>query len=130
MSWSLTCPASFAAILKPAGRHIRSRWKRMCSIPTRCDRSRVGTRAVKPLPRQKRLLLHSRKQMPREAQMADLVTLNVAKLYLRVDGDDEDETHAALITAASGAVVVVATDWVWEGGVQDVERIGGGKSSD
>src|SRR3546814_2833575 len=42
--------------------------------------------------------------MPREAQMADLVTLNEAKLYLRVDGDDEDDTIALLIAAASDAV--------------------------
>src|SRR3546814_13560562 len=97
----------------------------MCSIPTRCARSRVRTRAVKPLPRQKRLLLPSRKQMPREAQMADLVTLNEAKLYLRVDGDDEDDTNALLIAAASDAVRDVATGWDGEGDVPEIGRASG-----
>lgn len=44
--------------------------------------------------------------------MADpLVTLTDAKLYLRVDGDDEDATITLLIAAASDAVRDVASDW-------------------
>lgn len=51
--------------------------------------------------------------------MADLVTLGEAKLYLRVDGNAEDDTIALLIAAASDAVRDVASDWDGEGTVPD-----------
>lgn len=51
--------------------------------------------------------------------MADLVTLTEAKLWLRVDGDDEDSTIQLLIAAASDAVRDVATDWDGTGTVPD-----------
>ncbi len=51
--------------------------------------------------------------------MPDLVTLEDAKLYLRVDGDDEDDTIGLLIAAASDAVRDVASDWDGEGDVPD-----------
>ena len=54
-----------------------------------------------------------------EAAMTDLVTLNEAKLWLRVDGDDDDGTIALLIAAASDAVRDVASDWAGEGTVPD-----------
>lgn len=47
--------------------------------------------------------------------MADLVTLEEAKLYLRVDGSIEDDTIAALVTAASDAVIEIANTWDGEG---------------
>lgn len=47
--------------------------------------------------------------------MADLVTLEEAKRYLRVDGSDEDATIALLIAAASDAVRDIAADWNGEG---------------
>jgi uncharacterized phage protein (predicted DNA packaging) len=44
--------------------------------------------------------------------MADpLVTLAEAKLFCRVDHDEEDTTIAMMIAAASDAVRDVATDW-------------------
>jgi hypothetical protein len=43
--------------------------------------------------------------------MADLVTLDEAKEFLRVDSDDEDATIYALIAAASDAVSEIATEW-------------------
>ncbi|MGB5903073.1 MAG: head-tail connector protein [Xanthobacteraceae bacterium] len=51
--------------------------------------------------------------------MADLVTIEEAKLYLRVDSDDDDDTIAILIAAASDAVRDVASDWDGEGEVPD-----------
>lgn len=51
--------------------------------------------------------------------MADLVTLSEAKLYLRVDHNDDDTTIALLVSAASDAVRDVATDWDGEGTVPD-----------
>ena len=41
----------------------------------------------------------------------DLVTIEEAKLWCRVDSDDEDETFATLIGAASEAVLSVADGW-------------------
>ncbi|MBH0114207.1 phage gp6-like head-tail connector protein [Novosphingobium sp. YJ-S2-02] len=43
--------------------------------------------------------------------MADLVTLAEAKLWLRIDGDDEDSTILLLIAAASEAVLTTADGW-------------------
>jgi uncharacterized phage protein (predicted DNA packaging) len=52
--------------------------------------------------------------------MADpLVTLDEAKLYLRVDGSDEDSTIELLVAAASDAVRDVASDWDGTGDVPD-----------
>ncbi|MFA7586321.1 MAG: head-tail connector protein [Novosphingobium sp.] len=51
--------------------------------------------------------------------MVDLVTQAEAKLWLRVDGDDEDGTIALLIAAASESVLDVATGWDGEGDVPD-----------
>lgn len=51
--------------------------------------------------------------------MTDLVTLSEAKLYLRMDADDENSTIAILIAAASDAVLDVANDWDGEGDVPD-----------
>lgn len=52
--------------------------------------------------------------------MADpLVTLEEAKLFLRLDSDDEDDTVELLIASASDAVRDVATDWDGEGDVPD-----------
>lgn len=43
--------------------------------------------------------------------MADLVDLDEAKAFLRVEGDDEDATIMLMIAAASDAVRDVASDW-------------------
>lgn len=43
--------------------------------------------------------------------MPNLVTLAEAKLFCRVDGDDEDMTFEILIAAASEAVCEIATEW-------------------
>jgi uncharacterized phage protein (predicted DNA packaging) len=43
--------------------------------------------------------------------MPNLVTLAEAKLFCRVDADDEDATFEILIAAASEAVCEIATDW-------------------
>jgi uncharacterized phage protein (predicted DNA packaging) len=52
--------------------------------------------------------------------MADpLVTLEEAKLFLRLDSNDEDDTVELLIASASDAVRDVATDWDGEGDVPD-----------
>jgi uncharacterized phage protein (predicted DNA packaging) len=52
--------------------------------------------------------------------MADpLVTLEEAKLYLRVDGTDEDSTIELLIAAASDAVRDIADGWDGTGDVPD-----------
>ena len=42
---------------------------------------------------------------------SDIVTLQEAKLFCRVDGDAEDGIFAVLIGAASDAVVDVADGW-------------------
>jgi Phage gp6-like head-tail connector protein len=51
--------------------------------------------------------------------MADLVTIEEAKKFLRVDSDDDNTTIALLISSASDAVRDVATDWDGEGDVPD-----------
>lgn len=51
--------------------------------------------------------------------MADLVTLEEAKAYLRVEYANDDALIAVLISAASDAVRDVATDWDGEGDVPD-----------
>jgi uncharacterized phage protein (predicted DNA packaging) len=52
--------------------------------------------------------------------MADpLVTREEAKLFLRLDSNDEDDTVDLLIASASDAVRDVATDWDGEGDVPD-----------
>lgn len=51
--------------------------------------------------------------------MADLVTLDEAKMFIRVDHSDDDAMIAMMITAASDAVTDVATAWDSEGDVPD-----------
>lgn len=51
--------------------------------------------------------------------MANLVTMEEAKLYLRVDGNHEDGTLAILIGAASDAVSGMADLWDGTGNVPD-----------
>lgn len=51
--------------------------------------------------------------------MADLVTLEEAKLFIKIPNEIEDPVIAMLITAASDAVRDVATDWDGEGEVPD-----------
>lgn len=52
--------------------------------------------------------------------MADpLVTLAEAKLFCRVDADDEDATIALMIGAASDAVRDLATGWDGQGDAPD-----------
>lgn len=43
--------------------------------------------------------------------MIELVTLDEAKLFCRVDSIDEDETIATLIGAASAAILDIADAW-------------------
>jgi len=43
--------------------------------------------------------------------MTEIVTLEEAKLYIRVDSDHEDEIIIMLIEAASEAVMAVADAW-------------------
>lgn len=43
--------------------------------------------------------------------MADIVTLDEAKAWLRVSGDDEDSTIALLIASASDSVSEMADLW-------------------
>jgi hypothetical protein len=51
--------------------------------------------------------------------MTDLVTLEEAKGWLRVDGTADDTTIALLIAAASEAVAETADAWDGEGDVPD-----------
>lgn len=53
------------------------------------------------------------------SETALIVTLAEAKLYLRIDGADEDDTIDLMISAASDAVRDVATDWDGTGDVPD-----------
>ena len=43
--------------------------------------------------------------------MPNLVTLSEAKLFCRIDSDDEDATLEVLIAAATDAVRDIASDW-------------------
>lgn len=49
--------------------------------------------------------------------MADLVTLEEAKEFIRVMADDEDATIGILVSAASEAVRAIADGWDGEGDV-------------
>lgn len=51
--------------------------------------------------------------------MVDLVTLDEAKMFIRVDHSDDDAMIAMMIAAASDAVADVATGWDGEGDVPD-----------
>lgn len=51
--------------------------------------------------------------------MADLVTLDEAKIFIRVEHSDDDAMIAMMIAAASDAVNDVATGWDGEGNVPD-----------
>lgn len=51
--------------------------------------------------------------------MADLVTLDEAKMFIRIEHSDDDAMIAMMITAASDAVTDVATAWDGEGDVPD-----------
>lgn len=51
--------------------------------------------------------------------MTALVTIEEAKEWLRVDGDDEDATIALLIGAASDAVMEIADVWLLTPDVPD-----------
>ena len=51
--------------------------------------------------------------------MADLVTLEEAKVFIRVDHSDDDAMIAMMIAAASDAVADIATGWDGEGTVPD-----------
>jgi len=51
--------------------------------------------------------------------MVDLVSLDEAKMFIRVEHTDDDAMIAMMITAASDAVTDVATGWDGEGVVPD-----------
>lgn len=51
--------------------------------------------------------------------MADLVTLEEAKMFIRVEHSDDDAMIGMMVSAASDAVADVATGWDGEGAVPD-----------
>ncbi len=51
--------------------------------------------------------------------MADLVTLDEAKVFIRVDHSDDDAMIAQMVSASSEAVLDIATGWDGEGDVPD-----------